>query len=75
MRFLNPETEIRIAGGREYNLRSLQALSLYPANSIFVSNYLTTPGETPEKVVEMIKDMGFETEEERSHEINASMIE
>ena len=73
MRFLNPSTEIRIAGGREHNLGSLQALSLYPANSIFVSNYLTTPGQTPEEVVEMIKDVGFEIEEERSHEINASM--
>ena len=72
MRFLNPKTEIRIAGGREYNLRSLQSLSLYPANSIFISNYLTTPGQTPGEVIKMVEDMGFEIEEERSHEINAS---
>jgi hypothetical protein len=35
-RFVNPNKEIRVAGGREVNLRSLQPLSLYPANSIFV---------------------------------------
>ncbi|MCL0049021.1 hypothetical protein M1N13_01800 [Dehalococcoidia bacterium] len=42
IRFLNPSTEIRIAGGREYHLRSLQSLALYAANSIFTSGYLTT---------------------------------
>ncbi|HWH78501.1 MAG TPA: biotin synthase BioB, partial [Candidatus Binatus sp.] len=33
-RFVNPSKEIRVAGGREVNLRSLQPLSLYPANSM-----------------------------------------
>ena len=32
-RFLHPRTELRIAGGREHNLRSLQPLALYPADS------------------------------------------
>ncbi|MEK6549034.1 MAG: biotin synthase BioB, partial [Nitrospirota bacterium] len=35
-RFLHPRTELRVAGGREFNLRSLQALALYPADSLFV---------------------------------------
>ncbi len=39
VRFLNPSSEIRIAGGREVHLRSLQPLGLYPANSIFVRGY------------------------------------
>ena len=30
-RFLHPRTEIRVAGGREFNLRSLQPLALYAA--------------------------------------------
>lgn len=59
-RFMHPATEIRIAGGREVHLRSMQALGLYPANSIFVSDYLTTTGQTPHEDVEMIKDLGFE---------------
>lgn len=59
-RFLNPRTEIRIAGGREVHLRSLQAMGLYPANSIFVSDYLTTPGQAAEADLQMIRDLGFE---------------
>lgn len=59
-RFTNPRTEIRIAGGREVNLRSMQAMGLYPANSMFVSDYLTTTGQTPEADFDMIKDLGFE---------------
>src|SRR5699024_12845337 len=44
-RFMIPSKEIRIAGGREENLRSLQPLGLYAANSIFVGDYLTTKGQ------------------------------
>ncbi|RXR99752.1 biotin synthase BioB, partial [Staphylococcus saprophyticus] len=39
-RIVNPSKEIRIAGGREVNLRSLQPLALKAANSIFVGDYL-----------------------------------
>ena len=35
-RFMLPTKEIRIAGGRELNLRSLQPMALYAANSIFL---------------------------------------
>lgn len=59
-RFANPGTEIRIAGGREVNLRSLQALGLYPANSLFLSDYLTTKGQSAEDDFRMIEDLGFE---------------
>ena len=62
-RFLNPQREIRVAGGRELHLRSLQGLSLYPANSIFVDGYLTTPGQPAEAAWQMIRDMGFEIEQ------------
>ena len=61
-RFLNPSKEIRVAGGRELNLRSMQALALYPANSIFVNGYLTTPGQKASEAHRMIEDMGFEIE-------------
>lgn len=65
-RLINPTKEIRIAGGREVNLRSLQPLGLYAANSLFVGDYLTTEGEEIKKDHEMIRDMGFEIEEVRS---------
>lgn len=60
LRLFHPETEIRIAGGREVNLRSLQPLGLYPANSLFVSDYLTTKGQPAEQDFGMIRDLGFE---------------
>jgi biotin synthase len=61
-RFLHPRTEIRIAGGREHNLRSLQPLALYAADSIFVNGYLTTPGTPAPEVWGMIRDLGFSIE-------------
>lgn len=61
-RFLNPSKEIRVAGGRERNLRSLQPLALYPANSIFMDGYLTTPGQAASDAHRMIEDLGFEVE-------------
>jgi biotin synthase len=59
-RLVNPDREIRIAGGRELHLGSLQALGLYAANSIFVGDYLTTKGQTPEADYQMLRDLGFE---------------
>jgi biotin synthase len=59
-RFVNPDRELRISGGREIHLRSLQPLGLYVANSLFVGDYLTTEGQAPEEDYNMIKDLGFE---------------
>ncbi len=63
-RFLNPDREIRVAGGREYHLRTLQPLAFYAANSIFVTGYLTTPGQSAHEAWQMISDLGFEMEVE-----------
>lgn len=63
MRFLNPSKEIRVSGGREVNLRSLQALGLYAANSVFVGDYLTTKGQDWTEDHRMVEDLGFEIEE------------
>jgi len=58
-RLLNPATEVRIAGGREVQLGWLQPLGLYVANSIFVGDYLTTTGQSPQADFAMIRDLGF----------------
>jgi biotin synthase len=58
-RFLLPSQEIRIAGGREAHLRSLQPLGLYPANSIFIGDYLTSRGQPASTDYDMIRDAGF----------------
>lgn len=59
-RMVLPDREIRVAGGREMHLRSLQPMALYAANSLFVGDYLTTRGQPPAADYEMIRDMGFE---------------
>lgn len=60
MRFVNPTKEIRVSGGREVNLRSLQPMGLYPANSIFIGDYLTTDGQESSSDLRMLEDLGFE---------------
>jgi biotin synthase len=59
-RLANPKCELRIAAGREIHLGLLQPLGLYPANSIFVGDYLTTKGQAPEEDLKMIEALGFE---------------
>jgi biotin synthase len=59
-RYINPTKEIRISGGREVNLRSLQPLGLYAANSIFVGDYLTTAGQEKTEDYKILEDLGFE---------------
>ncbi len=82
-RFLNPKCDLRLAGGREVNLRSLQPLALYAVNSIFTEGYLTTPGASASDDHQMIRDMGFEIDvhgdhpapEPRTHRPVSSQIE
>jgi biotin synthase len=62
-RLVCPDKEIRVAGGREVNLRSLQPLALYPANAIFIGDYLTTEGQSAADDYRMLEDLGFEIEE------------
>ncbi|MFB4162539.1 biotin synthase BioB [Alteribacillus sp. JSM 102045] len=62
-RYILPDKEIRVSGGREVNIRSLQPLTLYAANSIFVGDYLTTGGQKVKEDHQMIEDMGFKVEQ------------
>ncbi len=58
-RFACPATEIRMAGGREMHLRSLQPLALHLANSLFLGDYLTSEGQAAKADLDMIADAGF----------------
>jgi biotin synthase len=59
-RFLLADKDIRVCGGREKNLRSLQPLMyLAGANGAMLGNYLTTSGRAPREDVEMISDLGL----------------
>jgi biotin synthase len=60
-RLVLPKGTIKIAGGRETNLRDLQSLAfLAGANGLIVGNYLTTLGRNAEDDLRMIKDIGFQ---------------
>jgi len=61
-RFVFPDAEVRIAGGREMHLRSLQPLGLHIANSIFLGDYLTSEGAPAGDDLQMIADAGFVVE-------------
>ena len=54
-----PDKEIRLCGGREYNLGDLQSLSLLALDGLMVGNYLTTKGRNIEDDIKMINNMGF----------------
>lgn len=60
-RLILPKGTLKIAGGREVNLRDLQPLALLAgANGLIVGNYLTTPGRKAEDDLTMLRDAGFE---------------
>ncbi|MFJ4829032.1 biotin synthase BioB [Streptomyces sp. NPDC088747] len=62
VRFVCPDVEVRIAGGREVHLRTMQPLALHLANSIFLGDYLTSEGQAGKADLDMIADAGFEVE-------------
>ncbi|MGW6511789.1 biotin synthase BioB, partial [Streptomyces niveus] len=62
VRFVCPDVEVRLAGGREVHLRTMQPLALHLVNSIFLGDYLTTEGQEGKADLDMIADAGFEVE-------------
>ena len=59
-RLILPRANIKLAGGREENLRDLQSLSLIAgANGFIMGGYLTTSGRNPEMDIRMVEDLGF----------------
>jgi biotin synthase len=59
-RFLMPEKELKVAGGREVCLRDLQSWIFFAgADSTMIGNYLTTYGRKPEMDHQMVIDLGL----------------
>ncbi len=57
-RFILPEKEIKVAGGREKNLRDFQSMIFFAgADGIIIGNYLTTLGRPASEDREMLKDL------------------
>jgi len=60
-RLMLPDRLIKLAGGRQQNLRDLQSLMfLAGADGCIVGNLLTTTGRPPEQDLAMIRDLGLE---------------
>jgi biotin synthase len=60
LRLTNPTREIIVCGGREVNLRDLQALMFASgATGTMVGNYLTTEGRPAEEDLQMLRDLGL----------------
>lgn len=59
-RFILPSKVIKVAGGREANLRDLQALAfLAGANGMIIGGYLTTKGRSAIDDLTMLEDLGI----------------
>ena len=70
-RFVLPDREIKIAGGRETILRDMQSWIFFAGGSSFlIGNYLTTFGRSPREDHQMLKDLGltYATFDEIEHE-------
>lgn len=60
-RFLLPQTEIKVAGGREVTFRDMQSWIFHAgASAMMIGNYLTTAGRTVEADLQMVTDLGLE---------------
>lgn len=60
-RFVLPDKDIKLCGGKEANLRQLLPLGIVAGcNSLMTGEYLTYSGREPGLDMEMIKDLGLE---------------
>lgn len=66
MRLLLPRQDLKVAGGREKNLRDLQSWIFYVgATSALIGNYLATLGRANEEDLRMIEDLELSWHEDR----------
>jgi biotin synthase len=66
MRLILPRQDLKIAGGREKNLRDLQSWIFYVGGtSALIGNYLATSGRPNEDDLQMVEDLGLRWHEDR----------
>lgn len=59
-RYILPDKDIKLCGGKERNLRQLLPLGIVAGcNSLMIGNYLTTAGRDASLDIEMIEDLGL----------------
>jgi biotin synthase len=66
MRLILPRQDLKVAGGREKNLRDLQSWIFYVgATSALIGNYLATSGRPHGEDLQMIEDLGLTWHDDR----------
>src|SRR5437773_6536784 len=66
MRLVLPRQDLKVAGGREKNLRDLQSWIFYVgATSGLIGNYLATAGRPNHEDLRMIQDLELEWADDR----------
>ena len=67
-RFMLPDKDIKLCGGKEKNLRQLLPLGIMAgADSLMTGNYLTTTGRDSKLDMEMIADLGLTATREANY--------
>ena len=66
MRLILPKQDLKVAGGREKNLRDLQSWIFYVGGtSGLIGNYLSTYGRPNNEDLQMIQDLELEWKDDR----------
>jgi biotin synthase len=74
MRLILPRQDLKVAGGREKNLRDLQSWIFHVgATSALIGNYLATYGRPHSEDLQMIRDLGLEWHEDRVGDADPSV--
>ena len=58
-RCVHPQSEIRLAAGREHYLKHLQPMALMAANSLFMNGYLNIKGSDIHETIYLIESSGY----------------
>ncbi len=74
MRLILPRQDLKVAGGREKNLRDLQSWIFYVgATSALIGNYLATAGRPNEEDLRMIEDLELQWHDDRVGDADPSV--
>src|SRR5207248_1923528 len=74
MRLILPHQDLKVAGGREKNLRDLQSWVFYVgATSGLIGNYLATAGRPNEEDLQMIDDLELSWADDRVGDLDPAI--
>jgi biotin synthase len=75
MRLILPRPDLKVAGGREKNLRDLQSWIFYVgATSALIGNYLATLGRPNEEDLRMIEDLELTWQDDRVGDADPTVL-